>query len=106
MMDNKFRITRGKGFHFPIGKYLVSVQFGYGNYCDNYDKIELEDRKIPCECENAEVAIFEGGMFVTDFILEQMGLKAEGDNIISYATPAFVAKIISYLYNEMEKSND
>jgi len=31
------RITSGKGFHlkFPNG-YTASVQFGPGNYCDNY----------------------------------------------------------------------
>lgn len=33
-----FRITGGKGFHITFAnRYTVSVQFGGGNYCDNYD---------------------------------------------------------------------
>lgn len=33
-----FKITNGKGFHitFPNG-YTASIQWGWGNYCDNYD---------------------------------------------------------------------
>lgn len=36
-MEKAFGITEGKGFHitFPNGWHL-SVQFGGGNYCDNY----------------------------------------------------------------------
>lgn len=49
-MKNKeegFYITGKKGFHitFPNG-YTISVQFGPGNYCDNYDmRIGDEDEK-------------------------------------------------------------
>lgn len=33
-----FKVTDGKGFHICFANgYTVSVQFGYGNYCDNYD---------------------------------------------------------------------
>lgn len=33
-----FKITSGKGFHITFdNRYTVSVQFGGGNYCDNYD---------------------------------------------------------------------
>lgn len=33
-----FKITSGKGFHITFENgYTVSVQFGGGNYCDNYD---------------------------------------------------------------------
>jgi hypothetical protein len=37
-MASHFRITDGKGFgiEFPNG-WRVSVQFGHGNYADNYD---------------------------------------------------------------------
>jgi hypothetical protein len=34
-----FCITGGKGFHVTFKNgYTVSVQFGPGNYCDNYDR--------------------------------------------------------------------
>lgn len=33
-----FRITGGRGFHITFANgWTVSVQFGPGNYCDNYD---------------------------------------------------------------------
>ena len=35
-----FRITQGKGFHITFENgWTVSVQFGGGNYCDNYDML-------------------------------------------------------------------
>lgn len=37
-MAKAFRITDGKGFQVTFENgYTVSVQFGWGNYCDNYD---------------------------------------------------------------------
>jgi len=34
-----FKITERKGFHITFANgYTVSVQFGYGNYCDNRNK--------------------------------------------------------------------
>ena len=68
-MKNKnasFRITGGKGFHltFPNG-VTVSVQFGPGNYCDNYDDDMMEwvtgkGRKT-LESMTAEIAIWKKG---------------------------------------------
>jgi hypothetical protein len=38
------KITDGKGFHITFANgYTVSVQFGPGNYCDNYDYHILTD---------------------------------------------------------------
>ena len=38
-----FRITGGKGFHITFDNgWTVSVQFGPGNYCDNYDENDHE----------------------------------------------------------------
>jgi hypothetical protein len=42
-----FRITGGKGFHITFQNgYAVSVQFGPGNYCDNYDMEIGRDEKL------------------------------------------------------------
>ena len=45
--EQGFYITGKKGFHitFPNG-YTVSVQFGPGNYCGNYDMRILDDAEI------------------------------------------------------------
>lgn len=42
-----FRITGKKGFHIQFENgWTVSVQFGPGNYCDNYDlRIGEEDEE-------------------------------------------------------------
>lgn len=50
-------ITDGKGFHlqFPNG-YIVSVQIGGGNYCDNYDK-PVGNPKKTIKSSTAEVAV-------------------------------------------------
>jgi len=56
-----FRITGGKGFHFTFSNgYTVSVQFGPGNYCDNYDKSIGSDAKRCGEdgSTNAECAVW------------------------------------------------
>lgn len=35
--QRNFRITGGRGFHIQFENgYVASVQFGGGNYCDNY----------------------------------------------------------------------
>lgn len=56
-----FQINYGKGFKltFPNG-YTVSVQFGFGNYCDNYSNTAINFNKIPnhCQSNNAEIAYY------------------------------------------------
>lgn len=58
----KFRITGAKGFQITFENgWTVSVQFGYGNYCDNkHDRSTLFglDNALTqdVECANAEVA--------------------------------------------------
>ncbi len=37
-----FKITSKKGFHITFENgWTVSVQFGPGNYCDNYDRFRI-----------------------------------------------------------------
>ena len=55
-----FRITGGKGFHITFANgYTISVQFGPGNYGDNYNRdIGSEDVMCGKEGSNeAEIAI-------------------------------------------------
>lgn len=58
-----FKITGNKGFQitFENGN-TISVQFGRGNYCSNYNVLNTAD----AECENAEVAIWnDAGVWYT-----------------------------------------
>lgn len=55
-----FRITSNKGFHITFKNgYTVSVQFGPGNYCDNYDRSFNEEEAAGREGSSvAEIAVF------------------------------------------------
>jgi len=55
-----FKITNKHGFHITFENgYAVSVQFGPGNYCDNYDmEIGLDDEKAGRGSSNAECAVW------------------------------------------------
>jgi hypothetical protein len=54
-----FRITRQKGFHLTFNNGMtISVQFGVGNYSDNYDSVaEYNDPVEPSR--TAEVAAWK-----------------------------------------------
>lgn len=56
-----FKITDKKGFHIKFENgYTVSVQFGPGNYCDNYDmEIGRDEEKAGKNGSyNAECAVW------------------------------------------------
>jgi hypothetical protein len=68
MERKSFKITGSKGFHitFPNGVTL-STQFGWGNYCENYNNEEisifrsLNNENMPdVESNDCEVAIWVG----------------------------------------------
>lgn len=60
-----FRITDGKGFSMRFANgWAISVQFGWGNYCDNYDHQRTDYRAANKECgekgsRTAECAVFD-----------------------------------------------
>lgn len=55
-----FSISNNKGFHVTFENgWTVSVQFGGGNYCDNYDETTIDWPTVP-PCSNAEIAGFKG----------------------------------------------
>lgn len=57
-----FKITQGKGFQITFSNgWTVSVQFGAGNYCENYMGM------IKPECPDAEIAAWDGNDKWYDF---------------------------------------
>ena len=63
-----FRITRGKGFHITFTNGMtLSVQFGPGNYGDNYDMdFEYDIIKKNIESNEVEVAMWDkNGSWIT-----------------------------------------
>lgn len=70
----KFSIQGSKGFQIVFANNVrVSVQFGPGNYCDNYDK--PWDDKSPARSANAEVAIINDtdGSWLTQTFVPDAG---------------------------------
>ena len=70
----------GKGFHLKFDNGLIlSVQIGWGNYCENRDRIyfkciyELYQSSMekPIESKDCEIAIFnDEGEWLTNKVLE------------------------------------
>jgi hypothetical protein len=80
-----FNITNGSGFHIAFANgYTVSVQFGYGNYCDNRYGNDGD------KSANAEVAAWktDGGDWV------RLG---EIDDVTGYQTPDQVLAIMAMI---------
>ena len=90
-----FKISSGKGFHITFENGVtVSVQFGYGNYCENRDHPDGFGLKN-AESNDAEVAVWTkskrwilqeydedlsdnvGGYFSSDKVLDIMNWAAK-----------------------------
>jgi len=53
--EKKLAICHNKGFHMKFDNgWTISVQFGAGNYCNNYNSMDY-DMKTGAESDNAEV---------------------------------------------------
>lgn len=103
-----FRIVSGKGFHMTFNNGVtVSVQFGWGNYCDNHDNEQLsplnmldskENDKYPSS-RNAEIALFwsyRGGAWLTrEFYSEVMSEDIE-DDVVGHVSPDIVLKALNW----------
>lgn len=76
-------INQGKGLNLKFDNgYSISIQIGPGNYCDNYNNDILDHFNKKCsgliiESNNAEIAIFNEGEWVTgEFIEDSDGMVA------------------------------
>lgn len=54
--ERNFAITDGKGFQIKLPNgWIISVQFGQYNYCQNKDMVQKSESGV--YCANAEIAI-------------------------------------------------
>ena len=72
-----FNITSNKGFQITFENgWIVSVQWGPGNHCANYGKMELDPKATnDFKCLDAEVEIHHSAM---EGFLEFPGTKPDG----------------------------
>jgi hypothetical protein len=84
-----FRICYQQGFHITFKNgYKVSVQFGAGNYCDNYNLsvIDNYDKPVP-PSSTAETALIDPN---GDFV------EYKGDMVQGRQTPEDVLELMNY----------
>lgn len=107
-----FKIISGKGFHITFKNGVtVSVQFGWGNYCDKYpnnkdmftENLEyIKDWKDPLPREgspNAEVAIWDkNDKWITKEYIKSINEEAY-DDVIGFQTPEQVLDILNWAKN-------
>lgn len=85
----------GKGFQMTFANGLtVSVQWGYGNYCENnmrHDSMKTEAWAIDLKSKDAEVAVFDrdGKWRTRDFFADI------GDDVVGHLSADEVANLIA-----------
>ena len=91
----KVSTTKTRGFWMTFANgYRISVQFGYGNYCDNQDWSGETWDAVPdyWESPNAEVAVFNpSGEFVD---------LHDYDQVIGHQSPEEVLRIMTWAANQ------
>jgi len=85
-MEKKLVICNNKGFHIKLKNgWTISVQFGVGNYCENYDNDIIEFRdigKFPYASDTAEIWAWNSG-------------KHYPEDPLGYQTPEQILKFIN-----------
>ena len=88
-----FQICDDKGFHITFENgWTVSVQFGSGNYCDNYDMVPRSRTPLSA---NAEVAAWVKGGDWHRF--------DDGETVRGYMTPA---EVLAFMNEIAAKEQD
>jgi len=85
-----FIITRHKGFHIRFeNRWTISVQFGAGNYCDNYDMMFGQGKNTDrLQSTTAEIGIFNP----KDELIQHPDF--EGNTVKGWVTPDELVKYI------------
>ena len=90
------KITRGTGFQMTFENgWTISVQFGYGNYCDNNrhpDGFDFGKNKDIVQSSDAEIAIWdsEGSWYTFE----------EGDQVKGHCSADEVATWVEFTKNQ------
>lgn len=87
---SKFSISQGKGFQMTFANgWTVSVQFGYGNYCENrsYDRTDFDPGVKPKgESKDAEIAAWDASGTWYDFEHDQVKGWCSADEVAAFIT--------------------
>jgi len=96
---SEFRATGNKGFQMVFENgWTISVQFGYGNYCDNYqhpDGFDFAKDLNVVQSGDAEIAIWAGDTWKGDWYTFE-----NGEMVLGHQTPdqvaEWIAKVVAF----------
>lgn len=95
-----FSSNTGNGFHMTFDNgYTISVQWGYGSYCENQYRHDIGFND-PCKAEHAEIAVIDTRS--KEFVdpSDYMGVDYDGgDDVVGWVTADEVAAIIYHVAN-------
>lgn len=98
-----FRSTVNRGFQMTFKNGVeISVQFGTGNYCSNRDINKPYGYELGFEtydCDNAEVAIFNGSDNITGVYADSIGEKLGSLEAFSNKDTEFVSQAMEWCRN-------
>jgi hypothetical protein len=95
----KFRSTDRKGFQITFENGLtVSVQWGAGNYCDNYHDMDFL-RTTDKESSNAEVAVWSNNCWLYASDVMRGTFEGGWDTVMGYLTPEEVVELLAKAKN-------
>lgn len=93
-----FKITKGRGFHITFKNgYTISVQFGFHNYCEHYDKwpMDIEDYERTNE-ELQKIGSYTAEIAILNPNKKLIKVKGWAEKVKGYCTPEEVLKWINY----------
>ena len=93
-MNTGFISTESKGFHITFENGLaISVQWGKGNYCSNYNGDCYNMFCHGAESKTAEVAVFKGNKFMDLNLFLSEDIYTDGQ-VAGYLTPEDVVDLL------------
>ena len=86
-----FRSFNNSGFHIKFDNGVtVSVQFGFGNYCENHFKAKTLNSEEFVESSDAEVAIWDDeGNWITGKYFENIN-----DVVVGHVKPDVIPELL------------
>lgn len=86
-------ITQSKGIHITFENgYQVSVQFGYGNYCENRNNREIQGEDA--KSKDAEIAIFKNDNWATKEVWKELYNEELYDDVEGYLEANKIAELL------------
>ena len=81
-----FKITSHKGFHITFENgWTVSVQFGGGNYCENYDMPIGSEHQAPVlKSKDAEIAAWDKDGKWFDFGHDEVNGRVDAKYVLKF----------------------